>query len=121
MDNTVRINGPDPYYLEFDCCRIVGGGLSVDDWAVMFFKRDMPFRENLPVVVVTPYDIGVPQRMSFELLDPWFQSTFVGSGILDGWLTFEFAPDGREMLSKREPLGWPPFIRTTILAPLAQE
>ena len=44
----------------------------------MFFKRDMPFRENLPVVVVTPYDIGVPQRMSFSLMTPNVQHTFVG-------------------------------------------
>ena len=98
MDNTVRINGPDPYYHEFDCCRMIGGGLSVGAQAFMFFNRDMPFRENLPVVVVTPYDIGVTQRMSFELLRPEAQATFVGDSHLDGWLTFEFQPDGHEML-----------------------
>ena len=78
MDNTVRINGPDPYYLEFDCCRMIGGGLSVGAQAFMFFNRDMPFRENLPVVIVTPYYIGVPQRMSFSLMTPNVQHTFVG-------------------------------------------
>ena len=121
MDNTVRINGPDPYYLEFDCITMLGGGLNVGAEAILSFKRDVPFRENLPVVIVTPYYIGVPQRMSFSLKTPNVQHTFVGDGILEGWLTFEFRPDGREMLSTRGPFGWPSIIWTTILAPLYEE
>ena len=121
MDNTVRINGPDPYYLEFDRCTMLGGSLSVGAEAIIFFKRDIPFRENLPVVIVTPYYIGFPHRMSFRLKTPNVQNTFVGDGILEGWLTFEFSSDGRDMLSTRGPFGWPSIIWTTILAPLDEE
>ena len=117
MDNAVRINGPDPYYIEFDCLNMLGGRLTVGDWTVLRFKRDVPFRENLPVVLVTPYDIGVPQRMSFEILEPSIMPNFVGDGILDGWLTLEFRPAGREMLAIWEPFQ-EPFIMIKILAPV---
>ena len=90
----MRISNPVDYYLEFNCCTMIGGGLSIGDEAHMFFTRDMPFRENLPLIMVTPYYIGVPQRMSFDFTRQEYHIAFVGEGIMNGLLTLAFVPNG---------------------------
>ena len=102
--NITRVNDPAyPFYLARDCCRMVGGGLNVGAVSWIFIINSVPFSENLPVCVVTPYPMGVMQRMRFEFLKPENETSFIGEGIVDGCLALTFMPEGRETLYTVEP------------------
>ena len=92
----IKFNDPAyPFYLARDCCHMIGGGVNVGDESLIFIIKSVPFRENLPVCVVTPYPMGVMQRMRFEFREPENEISFIGESIVDGCLALTFMPEGR--------------------------
>ena len=120
----IKVNHPAyPFYLARDCCHMIGGGVNVGAESLIYIIKSVPFSENLPVCVVTPYLMGVMQRMRFEFLKPENETSFIGESIVDGCLALTFMPEGREMLYTRNPtdIGARHLVRTIVLGQLDEE
>ena len=112
MDNShnsiyslIKVDDPvTPFYMAQDCCRMTGGGTHVGARSFIYIKRSVPFMEGLPVYLVTPYHLGVLPRMNFEFIKPEYESSFVCAGIVEGYLSLMFVPEGRDMLYTAHPL-----------------
>ena len=60
MNNTIRVNHPEPYYLAFDCLDIIHSQISGMQHLITFVaSRAAPFLEDLPVVIMMPLYLGV--------------------------------------------------------------